>query len=268
MSCAVLDPSTRAETTPALINGTLSRFVRRLWSESVRLHKQFGGKREKHIKAFIVDSGAEHARALTQPGQFVVRSESRARGMRIAEGPCLFIDEVLSMHSLPTRFRGSGLRRNSFGALRPRVLYSVAFVGAWAVVGCGDGESGGLSHFMGSARGRTGAVRFEGTANVCPEISPLSAAPLETAVGSTIDLEASVWDPDSRPSGVTVNWSAPDGFLATGLRVKFPCKKPSTVVVTATVTDGDVGCLVPSKDPYAPPVTADVELTCLDPSVP
>jgi len=267
MSCAVLDPSTRAETVRALILGTLSRFALRPWSEVVRQHKQFCGNCEKRSEAFIRDRGAKHASALILSWPFVARHESRVGGMSIAKGPRLLTDKVLSMHCLPTRSSGSGLRRSSFGALRPRAFYSVALIGAWAVIGCGDGESGGLSHVMGSARGRTGAVRFEGTANVCPEISPLSAAPLETAVGSTIDLEASVWDPDNRPSGVTVNWSAPDGFHATGLRVKFPCKKPSTVVVTATVTDGDMGCLVPSKDPYAPPVTADVELTCLDPSV-
>lgn len=97
----------------------------------------------------------------------------------------------------------------------------------------------------------TGSVQINGTINVCPNITSLSANP---PVGNTIALAAAASDPDAAPQPLSYSWTTTSGTLssATVPNPTLTCTAPGTASLTLTVSDGDAGCVA----------TFNVQLTC------
>lgn len=166
------------------------------------------------------------------------------------------------MHCAPLRLRAA---RSSPWAATPALrarLSLLALLFAPLLFACGDGEHGATTTIIKPARTRPGAVRINGTLNVCPEIAEPNVSPLETAVGSTIQLEAVVWDLDDLPAPLAVQWLADNGWSASGLTTTFPCSETGTVVIVATVSDGDVACSRPSDASAGAANSVSVEVAC------
>ncbi len=98
---------------------------------------------------------------------------------------------------------------------------------------------------------KTGSVAVNGTINVCPIITSVSANP---PVGNTIALAASASDPDNGPQPVSYGWTTSSGTLssATAQNPTLTCTAPGAATLTLTVTDGDPGC----------PTSFTVPVTC------
>jgi hypothetical protein len=88
---------------------------------------------------------------------------------------------------------------------------------------------------------KNGSVSVNGTINVCPTITSVSASP---PVGNTIALAASASDPDNGPMPVSFGWTTTSGTLssATAQNPTLTCTAPGAATLTLTVTDGDPGC--------------------------
>jgi Calcineurin-like phosphoesterase len=98
---------------------------------------------------------------------------------------------------------------------------------------------------------KTGSVAVNGTINVCPTITSVSANP---PVGNTIALAASASDSDNGPQPVSYGWTTSSGTLssATAQNPTLTCTAPGAATLTLTVTDGDAGC----------PTSFTVPVTC------
>ncbi|HXJ23255.1 MAG TPA: metallophosphoesterase [Polyangia bacterium] len=97
----------------------------------------------------------------------------------------------------------------------------------------------------------TGSVAINGTVNVCPSITSVSAAP---PAGNLIAITGVASDPDSGPSALTYAWTTSSGTLSstTAANPTLTCTAPGSVSLTLTASDGDAGCNA----------TFDFQLTC------
>lgn len=88
---------------------------------------------------------------------------------------------------------------------------------------------------------RTGTAIINGTVNVCPTLTALSANPGEVIVGEPVALSASAVDSDAGPSPLAYHWTVSSGALsdASSPNPTFTCLYPGQVTVTAAVSDGD-----------------------------
>ncbi|HEY4393174.1 MAG TPA: hypothetical protein VGP64_03885 [Polyangia bacterium] len=105
-----------------------------------------------------------------------------------------------------------------------------------------------------------GSVLVTGTTVVCATVASISAAPLETAVGSTITLAATATAGASAP---TFAWTASAGTFdnAASATPVFTCPAaPGSVTLTAAIASDDPAC--------GPVSSASVTVTCdtLDPT--
>ncbi len=83
-----------------------------------------------------------------------------------------------------------------------------------------------------------GQVTVEGELNVCPDVNFLFVAPLQTAVGGPISVEADAEDPDG--DTITFVWSATDGSFADeeAAATSYTCSAPGEQTITVTINDG------------------------------
>jgi hypothetical protein len=97
----------------------------------------------------------------------------------------------------------------------------------------------------------TGSVQINGTINICPGITSVSADPPS---GNTIALAAAAVDPDRAPQPLSYAWTTSSGTLssATAANPTLTCSAPGTASLTLTVSDGDAGCVA----------TFSVQVTC------
>ncbi|HVT10162.1 MAG TPA: metallophosphoesterase [Polyangia bacterium] len=88
----------------------------------------------------------------------------------------------------------------------------------------------------------TGSIQINGTINVCPLITSVSANP---PVGNVISLASVANDPDGAPQPLTYAWTTGSGTLssATAQNPTLTCTAPGPVSLTLTVSDGDAGCV-------------------------
>jgi hypothetical protein len=87
-----------------------------------------------------------------------------------------------------------------------------------------------------SIRGR---VTVNGDLNVCPDVDFLFVAPLQTAVGGPISVEAHASDSDAGDV-VSYVWSATGGTFVstTAASTTYTCSAPGTQTLTVTINDG------------------------------
>jgi len=130
---------------------------------------------------------------------------------------------------------------------------------------CGDGESGNGHTTSYPARDQVGGVIVMGRLNACPTVDPLTVAPTEVKVGSSIPLTVGATDPDDAPLPLRVEWYSSDGWVAKGKNVWFPCISVGDFRVLAVVSDGDSTCDA-NGDEGGLDVTTSVVLRCSDPS--
>lgn len=83
-----------------------------------------------------------------------------------------------------------------------------------------------------------GQVNVEGEFNVCPDVDFLFVAPLQTAVGGPISVEAHASDSDG--DTITYAWTATDGeFDATDVAsATYTCSAPGEQTITVAINDG------------------------------
>jgi methionine-rich copper-binding protein CopC len=83
-----------------------------------------------------------------------------------------------------------------------------------------------------------GQVTVEGELNVCPDVDFLFVAPLQTAVGGPISVEAHASDSDG--DTITYAWSATDGSFAaaTAASTTYTCSAPGEQTITVAINDG------------------------------
>lgn len=83
-----------------------------------------------------------------------------------------------------------------------------------------------------------GQVTVNGELNVCPDVNFLFVAPLQTAVGGPISVEADAEDPDG--DTITFVWSATDGSFADeeSAATSYTCSAPGEQTITVTINDG------------------------------
>jgi phospholipase C len=88
---------------------------------------------------------------------------------------------------------------------------------------------------------KTGSVSVNGTINVCPNITSISANPDEVLTGSSIAVSSSAVDVDSAPAPLSTHWTATTGTFsdATSANPTFTCTVPGVATLTLTVSDGD-----------------------------
>jgi hypothetical protein len=93
---------------------------------------------------------------------------------------------------------------------------------------------------------KTGSVTFNGSFNVCPILTTLSASPSKLYTGSTSALLVAGSDADNGPSPLTYQWTTSLGTLSssTVTNPTFTCTTSGTATVTVTASDGDpqAGC--------------------------
>lgn len=102
-----------------------------------------------------------------------------------------------------------------------------------------------------------GSAAIQGTTDVCPLITGLSAWPAQAQVGSGVRLKLDVEDPDNVRTALTAAWSTTAGTLA-GASVNgatLNCTGAGAATVSVTVSDGD-------PDP-ACAAHASVSVTCV-----
>jgi len=83
-----------------------------------------------------------------------------------------------------------------------------------------------------------GQVNVDGEINVCPDVDFLFVAPLQTAVGGPISVEAHASDSDG--DTISYAWTATDGeFDATDdASATYTCSAPGEQTITVTINDG------------------------------
>ena len=86
---------------------------------------------------------------------------------------------------------------------------------------------------------RFGSVRVNGKLNVCAELVKAVVAPLQTSVGSTIDLSAQGFDAEGDP--VSYLWSASGGPIGSPASqvTQYLCASPGRQVIRIEVSDDD-----------------------------
>ncbi len=92
----------------------------------------------------------------------------------------------------------------------------------------------------------TGSIQINGTINVCPLITSVSANP---PIGNVISLASVANDPDAAPQALTYTWTTASGTLSstTAQNPTLTCSAPGPVALTLTVSDGDPGCVATFK---------------------
>lgn len=87
-----------------------------------------------------------------------------------------------------------------------------------------------------------GSVAISATLNAGPVIEELTVTPLVALLGGEITLRAVAEDPDQGPSSLSYSWSVSDGTLedSTAAVTKLAGSRPGNVVVTLSVSDGDI----------------------------
>ena len=91
---------------------------------------------------------------------------------------------------------------------------------------------------------RLGSVRVNGKLNVCAQLVKVVVAPLETSVGSSIDL--SMQGADAEGDFISYFWNATGGFIddSQAAVTRYTCASVGTQTIFAAVTDDDFGsCL-------------------------
>ncbi|MGB5349354.1 MAG: hypothetical protein WBN10_07110 [Polyangiales bacterium] len=91
------------------------------------------------------------------------------------------------------------------------------------------------------AQERFGSVRVNGKLNVCAELVKVVVAPLETSVGSSIDL--SMQGVDAEGDLIRYSWSSTGGFVDNpeASVTRYTCTSEGTQTIFAAVTDDDFG---------------------------
>jgi hypothetical protein len=89
---------------------------------------------------------------------------------------------------------------------------------------------------------RFGSVRVNGKFNICAELTKAVASPLQTSVGSEIDLFAQAEDAEG--DDIDFLWTAEGGIVDenTAQETTFTCLDLGLGSVTITVSDGDIAC--------------------------
>src|SRR5262249_48011079 len=87
---------------------------------------------------------------------------------------------------------------------------------------------------------KTGSVSFNGTFNVCPILTTLSASPSVCITGGPSALLVVGSDADNGPSPLTYQWSTTMGTLSdpTVANPTFTCTTTGTATLTVTASDG------------------------------
>jgi phospholipase C len=90
----------------------------------------------------------------------------------------------------------------------------------------------------------TGNIAVNGSINVCPTITALSANPAEVTTGSPLALSATASDPDNGPSPLALSWTTTSGVLSnpSSATPTFTCAKAGQATITVTANDGDTSC--------------------------
>ncbi len=91
---------------------------------------------------------------------------------------------------------------------------------------------------------RLGSVRVNGKLNVCAQLVKVVVAPLETSVGSSIDL--SMQGADAEGDFISYSWNATGGFIddPQAAVTRYTCASVGTQTIFAAVTDDDFGSCV------------------------
>jgi hypothetical protein len=86
---------------------------------------------------------------------------------------------------------------------------------------------------------RLGGVRVNGKVNTCAELTKVVVSPLETSVGSDIDLSADASDADGHE--VSYEWTATGGALdePTASQTIYTCTHPGQHAIRIAVSDGE-----------------------------
>ncbi|MBW2720448.1 MAG: hypothetical protein JRD94_18460 [Deltaproteobacteria bacterium] len=86
---------------------------------------------------------------------------------------------------------------------------------------------------------RFGSVRVNGELNICPEIEKIIVAPLQTARGYTLEVEAEASDEED--DDIHYLWTATDGFFddPADQDTVFVCGETVEEQLTIEVSDGD-----------------------------
>jgi phospholipase C len=88
---------------------------------------------------------------------------------------------------------------------------------------------------------RTGSININGTLNVCPSITGISANPGQVLGGGSAAISATAVDADGGPSPLSYSWTASIGTLtnANTANPTFTCSAIGTATLTLTASDGD-----------------------------
>ncbi len=87
----------------------------------------------------------------------------------------------------------------------------------------------------------TGSVLVNGTINICPRVSSVSASP---PTGNVIAISSVADDPDNGPQPLSYSWTTTSGTLsnAAAQNPTLTCTAPGAASLTLTVSDGEPTC--------------------------